>query len=197
MTRTQLRRLMRERRRALSPAERRRSSVRLTRRIQCFRIFRNSQRLALYLPNDGEMDLTLLILRATQRRKRCYLPTLCPLGKRVLWFAPYRLGNPLRLGRLHIPEPIFSRAERVRARNLDLILVPVVAFDAKGNRLGMGGGYYDQTLAFLSSRRSWRKPRIVGVAYDFQQITALKPRPWDVPLDAIITETRVVFRSPA
>ena len=188
MTRVQLRRVMRRQRRALTPADRARCVVRLTRRMQGFRPFRNSQRVAVYLPNDGEMDLTLLIGCATRAGKCCYLPVLCPLGSRHLWFSPYRPGDSLRPNRLRILEPVHPTSRRVRARALDLILVPLVAFDEAGNRLGMGGGYYDRSLAFLTHRCYWRKPRIVGVAYDFQRVPVLTPRSWDIPLDAVVTE---------
>jgi 5-formyltetrahydrofolate cyclo-ligase len=76
----------------------------------------------------------------------------------------------------------------VHSRVLDVILMPLVAFDGQGNRLGMGAGYYDRTLAFLRHRRHWRKPRIIGLAYEFQRMPALPAEPWDVPLDGIITE---------
>ncbi|CAK0768159.1 5-formyltetrahydrofolate cyclo-ligase [Gammaproteobacteria bacterium] len=195
MTRVQLRRAMRRKRRALPPAERARCAIRLTRRLQGFRPFCNSRRVAIYLPNDGEMDLTLLLRRATRMGKCCHLPLLCPLGGRQLWFGPYRSGEPLRLNRLRIPEPARPGLRRVRAWALDLVIVPLVAFDAAGNRLGMGGGYYDRTLAFLAHRRYWRKPRVVGVAYDFQRVAALKPQPWDIPLDAVVTEARIYSSS--
>ena len=194
MTRMQLRRMMRQRRRALPRAERVRCALRLDRQIQRMASFRNSRRVAVYLPNDGEIDTTTLIRRAIRVGKRCYLPLLCPLGGRRLWFAPYRPGEPLRLNRLRIPEPQLPTQHRVRAQGLDLLLVPLVAFDATGNRVGMGGGYYDQTLAFLTKRRCWRKPRTLGIAYDFQRVATLKPRPWDVPLDAIVTEAHVYVR---
>ncbi len=191
MTRVQLRRTMRERRRALSPARRVRYSVQLSRRVQGLAVYRNSRRVAVYLANDGEIDLAVLVQRAVAARKRCYLPVLCPLGGRRLWFAAYRPGEPLRMNRLHILEPKRPAAQWVRAACLDLVLVPLVAFDARGNRIGMGGGYYDKTLAFLAGRRYWRKPRVVGVGHDFQRVAVIKPRPWDVALDRVITESRV------
>ena len=72
---------------------------------------------------------------------------------------------------------------------LDLILLPLVGFDLKGNRLGMGGGYYDRTLSYLRHRRFWIKPRLVGVAHECQKVDSLIARPWDIPLDAVVTET--------
>jgi 5-formyltetrahydrofolate cyclo-ligase len=71
------------------------------------------------------------------------------------------------------------------------LLLPLVGFDETGNRLGMGGGYYDRTLSYLRQRKHWRRPRLVGIAHECQKVDALAPSPWDVPLDMIVTEERV------
>ena len=68
------------------------------------------------------------------------------------------------------------------------LLVPLVAFDARGNRLGMGGGYYDRTLAYLRDRSHWRRPRIFGLAHALQRVDALPKNAWDIPVDGVITE---------
>jgi 5-formyltetrahydrofolate cyclo-ligase len=71
---------------------------------------------------------------------------------------------------------------------LDLILTPLVAFDDQGNRLGMGGGFYDRTLAYLGRRKHWKKPRLIGTAHAFQQVARLPHESWDVPLHGVVTE---------
>lgn len=73
-------------------------------------------------------------------------------------------------------------------RRLDVILLPLVAVDARGWRLGSGAGFYDRSLAHLRYGRRWRRPRLIGVAYEFQRVAQLEPQPWDVPLDAVVTE---------
>ena len=75
---------------------------------------------------------------------------------------------------------------------MDVILLPLVAFDRKGYRLGMGGGYYDRSLAFRRSRQQWRRPRLIGVAHSCQQHPGLPQQHWDVPLDCIITESEII-----
>jgi 5-formyltetrahydrofolate cyclo-ligase len=102
-----------------------------------------------------------------------------------------RVGRTTRMApnRYGIPEPLDARP--LRARQLDLLLMPLVGFDHRGYRLGMGGGYYDATLAFMQHRRLWRKPRLVGIAYECQRVEALPHDPWDMPLDAVLTERRV------
>jgi 5-formyltetrahydrofolate cyclo-ligase len=79
--------------------------------------------------------------------------------------------------------------QRIQPLALDLVLTPLVGFDHKGNRLGMGGGYYDRSFAFLLRRQNWKKPRLVGLAYDFQQLDKLPAKNWDVPLTAVATDT--------
>ncbi len=79
----------------------------------------------------------------------------------------------------------------MRVRDLDLILMPLVGFDLQGNRLGMGGGFYDRSLAFLRYRLYWKRPRLLGLAYDFQQVDILTADPWDIPMQAVVTDQAV------
>ena len=102
-----------------------------------------------------------------------------------------RVGRTTQMtkNRYGIAEPVDARA--LRARQLDLLLMPLVGFDDEGYRLGMGGGYYDATLAYMRHRRNWRKPRLVGVAYECQRVDVLPHDPWDMPLDAVLTERQM------
>jgi len=191
-TRAQIRRRIRLQRRELSPAERHRIAERIVHRITSLPIFARSRRIAIYLPNDGEVDLRPLLTHTRAAGKRWYLPVLGLPYENRLWFMPYTPGSALRSNRFGIPEPAMRRRERAcRPWALDLILAPLVAFDAAGNRLGMGGGYYDRSLAFLHTRRRWRKPRVLGIAYGFQQVAKLPTACWDVPLDAVVTDLGV------
>jgi 5-formyltetrahydrofolate cyclo-ligase len=121
-------------------------------------------------------------------RRRCYLPVL-PRRGRVMRFGRIAGKTPMQRNRYGIPEPVDARP--LRARQLDLLLMPLVGFDAQGYRLGMGGGYYDATLAFMRHRRWWRRPRLVGIAYECQRVETLPRDPWDMPLDAVLTEARL------
>lgn len=183
-SRSEIRSRLRQQRRALSRAVRVSSAKQVARRLAASPLFRAARRVAIYLPHDGELDLTPLLRRAWACGKTCYLPVL--LGKR-LGFAAYRRGDGLRLNRFGIPEPALPACQQVGALALDLILVPLVAFDAQGHRLGMGAGFYDRTLAARARRTHWRRPRLIGVAYDFQKVAKLVPALWDVPLDGVVT----------
>ena len=184
---------MRQRRRDLSHSERLHAAYALAEHVAASHLFQTSHRIAFYLPNDGEIDLQPLIEYAWQVNKQCFLPVIGPRNSRRLWFLPYTADIPLQVNRFGIPEPIHHRGERqFKPHALDLILLPLVAFDKNGHRLGMGGGFYDRTLAFLAHRRLWRKPHLLGTAYQFQQLKALPTQPWDIPLDGIATEQGVL-----
>lgn len=184
-----LRQEIRARRRAMAPAEARHAALQLARILRRDRLIRNSRRIAAYIAADGEMDPQPLIENLWSLGKAVYLPVLVPFTRNRLWFARYTPESRLVINRFGIPEP--DRAELVRAGALDLVLTPLVAFDHTGHRIGMGGGFYDRSFAFLRTRRHWHKPRLLGIAYGFQQQSVITAAPWDVPLDAIATETGV------
>lgn len=184
----ELRKHMRRRRRLLSHAERLECADRAAHHFATTRLFRCSRHIACYWPVDGELDPLPLMQRAWARNKICYLPVLNQLPSQRLWFAPYREGDALVYNRYGILEPCLPVSEMAGARSLDVIMAPLVAFDEQGNRLGMGGGFYDRTFAFLNYRQHWRSPRLIGLAYDFQKVAPIKREPWDVPLQGVLTE---------
>jgi 5-formyltetrahydrofolate cyclo-ligase len=183
--RAALRREMRAKRRALEDREHNRRSQALCRRLLSEPLFMRARRFAAYLSNDGEPDLALLLQRSALMGKRAYLPAL---HGESLWFLPAASDRPMVENRFGIAEPCGHPGDRLRPYALDLVLVPLVAFDATGSRLGMGGGYYDRCFAYLNHRSRWRRPRLIGVAFEFQRAEAIPSRPWDVRLDGISTE---------
>lgn len=192
-SKSSLRARLRRRRRALTPAQQRRAAKEMARRVSREPFFLRARRVALYLANDGELDPALLLTRAAAVGKRTCLPVLDPLARRFLYFLPWRPGQPLTPNRYGIPEPRLGRGARLPPWSLDIVFFPLVGFDARGNRLGMGGGFYDRT--FDPRRGGGRRPLLVGLAHDFQQVDALPADPWDVPLDAIATDRRVLHFS--
>lgn len=189
-TRTALRKQLRARRRALDEAARHDAAAGLLRVAATSAAIRRSRHIAFYLPNDGEQDILPVLERAWAQHKYCYLPVLDGPKPPRLRFARYEPGDPLSPNRFGIPEPCLPARECIGAAALDLVLMPLVAFDEDGNRLGMGGGFYDRTLAFLRHRRYWRRPRCYGVAFEFQRIDRIAPEPWDAPLDGCLTDAR-------
>ncbi len=187
--RRQLRREMRAQRRALPSGEQRKAAVALARHIARSPGFRRARRIAAYLANDGELDPAPLLRLARRQNKRIFLPRLRRDGS--LAFVEFREGSILRPNHLGIREPVNARLCPVGA--LDCVYTPLVAFDREGNRLGMGGGFYDRTFAYLRRRRHWCRPRLIGIAHSFQELPALERADWDVPLAAIATERGMIY----
>jgi 5-formyltetrahydrofolate cyclo-ligase len=189
--RNALRSEMRLRRRALPPFRRRLANRALTRHLLGLPAYRRAQALAVYWPADGEVDVRAIAAHAWSGGKRLYLPVVGHAG--TMRFVPWTRCGQLRKNRFGIPEPVGAR-QRIRVSQLDLVVMPLVAFDGRGNRLGMGGGYYDRVLGV---RR--RRPLLVGAAFSFQQAPIIPAQPWDVPLDEVITERgrRPLRRSPS
>lgn len=186
-TRGALRRELKARRTRLSVNERRRQAEEAARRFSQTRTFRRARRIAVYWPVGAELSTFALIRVARQRGKTVLLPVLGPAPAERLHFVPLD-GSGLRRNRFGIPEPLSRPNRLVNARFLDLVVAPLVGFDSHCQRLGMGAGFYDRTFAFLRQRRHWQTPRFVGFAYSCQQVDRLPVAPWDVPLDAVVTE---------
>jgi len=190
-SRNKLRQQIRQQRRALSPHQRHMLARQLAQQLVHNQLFRSCEHIACYLANDGEMDLQPVIRRIWAMGKQCYLPVLGEGKEKQMNFAPYRPGNGLAVNRYGIPEPDCAPWEWLSPYQLQLVLMPLVAFDEAGNRLGMGGGYYDRSFAFLNRPFGVKKPHLVGVAYEFQRQPRLPREPWDVPLMAVATEAGV------
>jgi 5-formyltetrahydrofolate cyclo-ligase len=163
----------------------------LTQHLGKERLLLNSRHIAVYLPADGEIDTWPLIEFLWSLGKITYLPVLVPFSQQRLWFSVYARDDSLVYNRFGILEPERVHYGRIRTAALDLVLTPLVAFDTSGHRLGMGGGYYDRSFLFLKQRRYLCKPRLLGLAYEFQCTPRITPEPWDVPLVAVATEERV------
>ncbi|KFL35974.1 hypothetical protein N788_06775 [Arenimonas donghaensis DSM 18148 = HO3-R19] len=182
-TRPELRRQLQARRAALAPGERLAAADAVARHVSSQRHLREPGYVAGYWAVGGEVPLHAVQLRLAPAQVWC-LPVLQDDGQ--LRFAPWRAGDPLVNNRFGIPEPDVDPASTLAPEALTLVLVPLVGFDRAGNRLGMGGGYYDRSFAFR--RHAAAPPSLVGVAYACQEVPALAHEDWDVPLDAVATE---------
>jgi len=182
-----IRKKVRARRNALSHEQRLEASIAVSDAIVNDPLFMRARNIALYLSNDGEIDISPVFQTAWQRGKRCYLPVLIPYGKK-LSFAPYTPHSSMRNNQFGIPEPVVNKRELLSAQQLNLVLTPLVAFDTHGNRIGMGGGYYDRTFAFLRRQQQFKKTKLCGIGFDFQQVNDIEEQHWDVPLLGVYTD---------
>jgi 5-formyltetrahydrofolate cyclo-ligase len=147
----------------------------------------DARNVALFLSVDGELNTRPLIARLWHLKKAVYLPVLHPFSPGNLLFLRYSPDTPLHTNKLRIPEPPLDIRQLITLDQLDLMMVPLVAFDQHGQRLGMGGGFYDRTL------QNWRQHGFlpVGLAHDCQQVDSLPVAEWDVPLPAVMTPSKL------
>lgn len=188
LSRAQLRRKLRAQRRALSRQAQKQAALGLYKQLAQHPLFRRAQHIALYLPNDGEIDPRPLLRAAQQRGKATYLPVLSPWPRSKMVFQRIRAGDPLLKNRFGIYEPRRNCKTQRKVWTLDLMLLPLVGFDRHGARLGMGGGFYDRSLAYRSMRKNWHNPTLLGLAHECQQVDRLAMASWDVPLQATVTD---------
>jgi 5-formyltetrahydrofolate cyclo-ligase len=187
--RRRLRRELRLRRRAIQGDARARKARQLATRIDAMGLLRPGRRIGLYLATAEEIDTAPLLRLALLRRCRIALPRVVNRRQHRMAFFDLAGMRPaaVRRGAFGILEPRGS-APRA-ARELDVVLMPLVGFDPQGNRMGMGRGYYDRHFAFRQRQRHCRRPLLIGLAYAVQQVAALPHAVHDVPVDAIVTES--------
>ncbi|WP_306958597.1 5-formyltetrahydrofolate cyclo-ligase [Pseudomonas synxantha] len=188
LSRPQLRRMLRKARRALTPSEQRQAALGVYRQLAQHPLFRRAKHISLYLPTDGEIDPRLLLRAAQRRGKATYLPVLSAWPRTKMVFQRVRPGERLLPNRFGILEPRVNAHRQRQVWALDLVLLPLVGFDDAGGRLGMGGGFYDRSLAYLARRYSWRKPTLLGLAHECQKVGRLAQASWDVPLAGTVTD---------
>ena len=186
--RNAVRREMRARRRELSSRHRDLASNRFVTLALRIRALHPGRRIALYIAYGAEADPCVLLQRALRMGCAIYLPTITDHRTKRMRFARYEGGTNLVRNRYGIPEPDKKRRVFVSARHLDVIFVPLVAVDAQGNRIGSGAGFYDRAFKHLHAGRRWRRPKLVGIAFECQRVAQIPSHSWDVPLDALITE---------
>jgi 5-formyltetrahydrofolate cyclo-ligase len=176
---------MRATRRNLTLAEQKKAALSLRKKINQNTHYKYAQRIALYLANDGEVNTQLTIKQAWQNKQKVYLPALDPIRKGFLWFVEYKPDSRMRNNRFGIAEPDPRFNKRVKPRFLNAIGLPLVAFDSSGNRLGMGGGFYDRSFEFC--RPKGVQPKLFGLAHHCQQVDSLPVESWDIQLKEIIS----------
>ncbi|HRD70482.1 MAG TPA: 5-formyltetrahydrofolate cyclo-ligase [Legionella sp.] len=178
-----LRNTIKQIRARLSVAYRIQASNQICNRIKSLDQYRKAKRIALYCAANGEVDLHSLWDSAPLHGKFCYFPAI--KEDLTLSFLPATPATPFKTNKYGIQEPDVPQESALPVEQLDLILIPLVAFDTQCNRLGMGAGFYDRTL------KNNTKGCLMGVAYQFQHQDYLYSNPWDIPLNAVVTQKRI------
>lgn len=182
-----LRREKRALRAALAADSLERAARALAERIVELPAYREAGSIAAYFAVNGEIDPSVVVDAALAAGKKVYLPHI---DGETLLFAPYFHGQKMRSNHFRLLEPDVDKAAMLAPPELDLVLVPLVAFDRERNRIGMGGGYYDRSFAFRQDAGQ-NSPRLVGIAHELQRAETLEPQPWDVRLDLVVTDAAV------
>jgi len=151
--------------------------------------YQNAQNIALYLAIKGELNTLPILKKSWELNKKCYLPRI-NIDNKMLSFILYERHNALIKNEYGLFEPLRNDKNRIEMTAIDLVITPLVAFDIAGNRLGMGGGFYDRNFSFKKNNKK-HKPYLFGVAYEFQKIQSITTNPWDITLDCVITEEQI------
>ena len=173
-------------RKQLSTHDRNMMNQQIIHRIQALTVYHDAKNIACYHAMSYEVDLKLLCNSAMLRDKNIYLPALTDHS--TLIFLPITLNTTFKPNRFGILEPIVNHNEALTPDQFDLMILPLLAFDQKGTRLGMGGGFYDRTLA------QQELPKVLmGVAYECQRYKGIPHDKWDIPLSMIVTNSAVEY----
>lgn len=180
--RSQLRQQIRKTRQNLTALDQIRAAQTVTQKALNLITERHAEHIAVYLSFDGEINTRPLTEALWAQRKNVYLPVLHPFCKGHMLFLHYTPETELIPNEFGIPEPRLNVKNILPIHRLDIIFTPLVAFDKQGNRLGMGGGFYDRTL------QDWRHQHFipVGLAHQCQQVDKLPTENWDIPLFDIL-----------
>jgi len=180
--RTQLRQQIRKTRANLTALQQQQAEDSITQQALALIEAQNAQHIALYVSFDGEISTEKLIKTLWAQDKHVYLPVLHPFNPNHLLFLRYLPDTLMLKNKFGIWEPKLNVQNVLPLKELDILFTPLVAFDKQGNRLGMGGGFYDRIL------QNWRNSSFipVGLAHQCQQVEQLPTEVWDVPLHQIL-----------
>ncbi|WP_151804805.1 5-formyltetrahydrofolate cyclo-ligase [Acinetobacter bereziniae] len=187
---SQLRKIISQQRRKLNSQQQKMIEFRCLKQCLKHPKFLNARKIGLYLDAFGEVKTKRLIEYCFAQGKKVYLPMICNMNNHLVWvqisYQQYQ-NKRFSLHRLGMLEPMASRGKHVST--LDVVIMPLLACDIKGTRMGMGGGFYDRTLA-----SAFQQPHRLGLAHDFQFLhTELARNSWDQSLDSLITPTKTYY----
>lgn len=174
-------------RKSLSLTEQYDASIKVSKLAYNCKFIFNSKNIALFLSFKGEISTYPLILKLWLNKKNVFVPVIHSFQEKQLLFVRFSSNSIVYYNKYNILEPIFNIQDIISVYNLDTIIVPLIAFDKKGVRLGMGGGFYDVFL------KNWKKKNFfpVGLAYNFQLLSSIPRQRWDVSLPVVLTPNKI------
>jgi 5-formyltetrahydrofolate cyclo-ligase len=195
---------LRHKRRSLASQQQRQAALGLLAQLRSVPEFLASGKIAMYLVNDGEIDPIAVMKWCWENNKSTYVPIIVQQESNALVFAQVNRGTEFIENKYGIREPVVERDQVISAEHLDLVLVPLVAFDSDGNRIGMGGGYYDTTFEFIHDRAkntprkpaSDDRPALIGIAHEIQKVDRVCVEHWDIPMTKVVTDKYVYNLGP-
>lgn len=180
---------MRRERQNLSTQQQHEASKNVLNNLLSLSSFNQAQDIAIYLAADGEIDPIHIIEYCWAHNKTVYLPVLDPDKHNQLLFVRYTADTKMCFNKYQISEPATPYQHLKPAKDFDLVLFPLVAFDKQGHRMGMGGGYYDRSFEFKQQAGNREtKPILVGLAHEIQKVDNLVVESWDIALSNIVTD---------
>ena len=187
MTKKALRKQLRAQRKILSLTERKRQSISLMHNALTTISLSYKNHIGIYFATQEEIDTQPFISHLLQAEQYIYLPTI---DNDILSFYSYKKNSQLITNQYHIKEPDKKKETYIEIENIHILFMPLVGFDSSGYRLGMGGGYYDKTLGSKSEYQN--NCKLVGLAYDIQEVPIIPREKHDIRLDLIVTPTRII-----
>jgi 5-formyltetrahydrofolate cyclo-ligase len=190
--RNELRQQLRRLRRAIPQREQAKAAAAVAHLLSRHPLIKPGARIGVYLALPGELSLQPFMAMAWARHCQLFVPHITHARRKLMAFYQIQPGSPLQLHNWGMPQlRNVGQQQRYDTGRMDVVLVPTVGFDAYGNRLGMGAGFYDRHLARLGRTGCWRHPHLVGVAYSRQEVDKLESQPHDVRLEQIVTERAI------
>jgi len=178
---------MRRRRAGLDSVRQTQAADAVLANLEKIEILRTAETVAGYRSVRGEVNIDEVLSRLLERGATVTVPRVVDDDLEFVRWLPTTASTR---GAFGISEPVGSQVFDLGTH--DAVLAPLVAFDRTGARIGQGGGFYDRCFGRLGDTR----PAFIGVAHTFQEVEQIPAEPWDIPLDAVVTDTRVtVFRS--
>ncbi len=183
-----LRKLIRAKRNALTGEQQQFYQYQLAKRLSQHLKIEVGFKIAGFLSQDGEPNLASVFKNLWAAHAEVFLPVIRPISPNCLWFLPFNESTVLTKNKYQIDEPVLPINQAIRPSHLNAVLMPLVAFDEQGHRLGMGGGFYDRTFAHLRHQKN--RPLFVGVAFEEQKVASIPYETWDLPLDGVVTPSK-------